>query len=68
MKQIDNRASSFYIAMYWAQAMAKHDPAFKTMAAQLTSNEEKIVAELVECQGPKVDIGVRCRRFELRAL
>merc|ERR1719240_1784405 len=57
VKQIDNRASTFYIAMYWAEAMSKHDAEFAEMAKALKENEEKIVAELIDCQGPKVDIG-----------
>ena len=55
--QLDNRGSTFYIAMYWAEAMAKRDPAYKRLADELIANEEKIVAELIECQGPAVDIG-----------
>jgi len=55
--QLDNRGSAFYIAMYWAEAMAKHDDSFKPMAEQLLANEEKIVSELIDCQGPAVDIG-----------
>jgi len=57
VKQIDNRASTFYIAMYWAEAMAKHEPEFGEMATALKANEEKILAELIDCQGPKQDIG-----------
>jgi isocitrate dehydrogenase len=57
VKQLDNRGSTFYISMYWAQAMAKHDPAFTELADQLTSNEEQIIAELIDCQGPSQDIG-----------
>jgi len=57
VKQLDNRGSTFYIAMYWAEAMAKHDSAFASMAEALTTNEAKIIEELTECQGPKVDIG-----------
>lgn len=57
VKQLDNRGSTFYIAMYWAEAMAKHDDAFKPMAEQLLANEEKIMSELIEVQGPAVDIG-----------
>jgi isocitrate dehydrogenase len=55
--QLDNRGSTFYIAAYWAEAMAKHDEAFKPLAEQLLANEDKIVAELIDCQGPPVDIG-----------
>jgi isocitrate dehydrogenase len=57
VKQLDNRGSSFYIAMYWAEAMAKHDASFAPMAEQLSQNEDKIISELVDCQGDKVDIG-----------
>jgi isocitrate dehydrogenase len=55
--QLDNRGSTFYIARYWAEAMAKHDASFNTLAADLSANEEKIVAELIECQGAPVDLG-----------
>ena len=37
--------------------MAKHDDAFTEMAGALAANEDKIVAELIECQGTPVDIG-----------
>lgn len=43
--------------MYWAEAMAKHDATFAPMAEALSQNEAKIFEELVECQGPAVDIG-----------
>ncbi len=60
---IDNRGSHFYLAMYWAQALAEQaadaDLAakFKPVAEQLTANEDKIVAELIEVQGKAVEIG-----------
>ena len=57
VKQLDNRGSTFYIARYWAEAMAKHDASLAPLSEALIANEEKIVAELVDCQGPKVDIG-----------
>ena len=57
VKQLDNRGSTFYIALYWAEAMAKHDESFAPMAKQLVANEAKIVQELIDCQGPSVDIG-----------
>jgi isocitrate dehydrogenase len=57
VKQLDNRGSSFYIARYWAEAMAKRDPAFAELATKLQANEEKIVAELIDCQGTPVDLG-----------
>lgn len=57
MKQLDNRGSSFYIARYWAEAMAKHDASFTELSKQLIENESTIVKELLDCQGLKVDIG-----------
>merc|ERR1712165_163959 len=57
VKQIDNRGSSFYIALYWAEEMSKHDESFKNLAEALAANEEQINKELIDCQGPPVDIG-----------
>ncbi|MGB3392991.1 MAG: NADP-dependent isocitrate dehydrogenase [Stenotrophomonas sp.] len=60
---IDNRGSHFYIALYWAQALAAQDEdaalkaKFAPLAKALTENEQKIVAELVAVQGKAVDIG-----------
>ncbi len=60
---IDNRGSHFYLAMYWAQALAaQNDDAalkarFAPLAEALTSNEQKIVDELAAVQGKAVDIG-----------
>ncbi len=61
--ELDNRGSQFYLAMYWAQAMAsqKDDPAlaahFVPLAKTLAANEHKIVAELAAVQGKPADIG-----------
>ncbi len=61
--QLDNRGSQFYLAMYWAQAIAAQtdDAAlaakFSALAQALTDNEQKIVAELAAVQGKAVDIG-----------
>jgi isocitrate dehydrogenase len=61
--QLDNRGSQFYLAMYWAQALAAQtdDAAlaakFAPLAQQLTENEQAIVAELAAVQGKPVDIG-----------
>lgn len=60
---IDNRGSHFYLAMYWAQAMAAQDDdaalkaAFAPVAAAMTENEQKILGELTAVQGQTVDIG-----------
>lgn len=57
VNELDNRGSSFYIALYWAEALAKHDGKYGKLSAELKSNEEKIVKELIECQGKPVDMG-----------
>ena len=60
---LDNRGSHFYLALYWAQALAtQHDDAalqarFAPLAASLAANEATIVAELNGVQGAPVDIG-----------
>ena len=60
---IDNRGSHFYLALYWAQALAAQSSdaelkaLFTPLANSLTANEEKIVAELLAVQGQPADIG-----------
>jgi len=61
--QIDNRGSHFYLALYWAQALAEQtkdaelQARFAPVAKQLAENEEKINAELIAAQGKPVDMG-----------
>ncbi len=61
--QIDNRGSHFYLALYWAQALAAQTAdaelaaKFAPLAQQLTANEEAIAQELLAVQGKPVDIG-----------
>ncbi len=61
--ELDNRGSQFYLAMYWAQELAKQtdDPAlqarFVPLARALTENEATIIQELSAVQGKPVDIG-----------
>jgi isocitrate dehydrogenase len=61
--ELDTRGSHFYLAMYWAQAMAEQDrdgelqAVFVPVARQLVDNEEKIVAELNAVQGTPADLG-----------
>jgi isocitrate dehydrogenase len=63
VNEIDNRGSHFYLALYWAQAMAAKatDPTIKANYEQLyndlSANEEKIAQELIDCQGDAVDLG-----------
>ena len=60
---IDNRGSHFYLAMYWAQALAAQNAdaelasRFKSLAETLAANEAKIIEELVAVQDKPVDIG-----------
>jgi len=60
---IDNRGSHFYLAMYWAQALAAQTQdaelkaLFTPIAAELTANEQKIVGELAAVQGKPTDVG-----------
>ncbi len=61
--QLDNRGSQFYLAMFWAQALAAQTEDtelaahFGPLAKALTENETKIVDELNAVQGKPVDIG-----------
>merc|ERR1719283_159567 len=57
VKQLDNRGANFYVALYWAQELAAKDAAWSPLAKALTDNEEQIVKDLIECQGPAVDVG-----------
>ncbi|GGD31323.1 isocitrate dehydrogenase, NADP-dependent [Flavobacterium orientale] len=61
--QIDNRGSHFYLAFYWAQALAEQNKdeelknLFTPIAKELTENEAKINEELIGSQGKKQEIG-----------
>ena len=61
--ELDTRGSHFYLAMYWAQALAEQNDnaelkaTFAPVAEQLTNNEAKIVDELNAVQGKAVDLG-----------
>jgi isocitrate dehydrogenase len=63
VKEIDNRGSSFYLGLYWAQALAAQDKdvemkaRFTKVAKQLEENVAKIDAEMLAAQGSPVDIG-----------
>jgi len=72
--ELDNRGSHFYLALYWAQALAGQSEdadlsaRFGPVAQELARNEQRIVAELNQAQGRSVDIGgyyhpdpVKCR-------
>ncbi len=63
VRELDNRGSHFYLAMYWAQAVAAQTDdvelaaGFAKLAEGLTANEQKITDELIACQGNPVDMG-----------
>ena len=61
--ELDNRGSHYYLAMYWAQALAEQSDDkelqahFAPLAKRLTENEQKIIEEFKAVQGKPVDIG-----------
>ena len=63
VNELDTRGSHFYLALYWAQALADQTTdselrdIFSGVAEEITNNEDKIVQELIEVQGSAVDIG-----------
>ena len=62
VNELDNRGSHFYLALYWAEALANQNKdnalkeEFSTIYNALSSKEEQIVAELIDCQGSPVEI------------
>ena len=62
VNEIDNRGSSFYLGLYWAQALAYQDKdtelkqRFTKIADELLKNEDKIVGELISVQGNAVNL------------
>lgn len=63
VNELDNRGSHFYLAMYWAQALAAQSEdaelqtRFTAVSDALSANEEKIVEELNSVQGIAMDVG-----------
>ena len=63
VNELDNRGSHFYLAMYWAEALANQTKdevlkkSFESIAKELAANESKIVEELNSVQGQPMDIG-----------
>jgi isocitrate dehydrogenase len=61
--ELDNRGTHFYLALYWAQALAARDNStplaarFRPLAEALAANEAKINAELIAAQGKSMDTG-----------
>jgi isocitrate dehydrogenase len=71
--ELDNRGSHFYLAMYWAQTLAKQneDPILKERfsqpAAELAAAEKQIIEELNSVQGSPADIGGYYRPDKVKA-
>ena len=63
VNELDTRGSHFYLALYWAEALAEQtkdaelQARFKEVAQKLAANEDDILQELVDAQGQPVDIG-----------
>jgi isocitrate dehydrogenase len=63
VNELDNRGSHFYLALYWAEALANQEKdqdlkdVFGPVAEEMTNKESIIVAELNGAQGSPVDIG-----------
>ncbi|MBI9020462.1 MAG: NADP-dependent isocitrate dehydrogenase [Verrucomicrobia bacterium] len=61
--ELDNRGSHFYLALYWAEALAAQNndeemkARFAPLAQTLAANEASIVKELIDCQGVPMNIG-----------
>ncbi len=61
--ELDTRGSHFYLALFWAKALAEQDKdselqeKFATVAKELAENEAAIVDEMISCQGESVDLG-----------
>lgn len=57
VNQLDNRATNFYVGLYWAEFMAKEDPSYQGLATALKDNRKRVVEELKVCQGKPQDVG-----------
>ncbi|WP_198959072.1 NADP-dependent isocitrate dehydrogenase [Ignatzschineria sp. F8392] len=72
--QIDNRGSHFYLALYWAEALANQDQdaelkeIFTKVHQELAENEAKINEELISSQGKAQDIGGYYRPIDEKAI
>merc|ERR1740117_958990 len=62
VKEIDNRGAHYWVARYWSEEICKSDDAslkkvFAKTAKELADGEVAILQQMVDCQGPAVDIG-----------
>jgi len=73
VKEIDNRGSHYWVARYWSEEIAKDESdkslqkVFGSTAADLATNEAKILSEMIDCQGSPVDIGGYYRLDKVKA-
>lgn len=71
--EADNRASTFYLAMYWAKKLASQTAdaelkeVFAGVSAKLAENEEHILKDLIDVQGRSVDIGGYYKPDDMKA-
>jgi isocitrate dehydrogenase len=57
VNQIDNRATGYYTALYWADFLQQTDPSYKPLFEKLSNARSDIVSEFKACQGNPVDLG-----------
>ena len=57
VNELDNRATNFYIALYWAEYMAESDDGYKQLYRELKEGRSAIVKEFASCQGKPMDLG-----------
>merc|ERR1719440_555826 len=63
VKEIDNRGSHYWVARYWAEELSKQEQnadlkgAFDKVSQELSTKEETVLKEMIDCQGAPVDIG-----------
>jgi len=57
VKEIDNRATNYYVALYWSEYLAERDDVYKPIFEKLAAERSTIVEEFKKCQGEAIDIG-----------
>lgn len=57
VNQIDNRATNYYVAMYWVDFLRQEDPSYEDFFHQMSTNRATIVDEFKHSQGSPVDLG-----------
>lgn len=57
VNQIDNRATNFYVTLYWADFLSQEDPTYKPLFQKLAEARPQIIEEFKSCQGDPVDLG-----------